>query len=95
MDLERIRGSIHARAKLKIRYCNAVGESSERVIWPISVAYFQTVRMLVAWCELRKAFRHFRTDRIAAVEFRPERYTMAAEALWAAWRQQGARRSPR
>lgn len=88
LDLERVRAGIHARTKLKIRYCDAVGEFSERVIWPISVAYFQTVRMLVAWCELRKAFRHFRTDRIATVEFLPERYTMSGEALWAAWRQQ-------
>lgn len=88
LDLERIRASIYARAKLKIRYCDAVGELSERVIWPISVAYFQTARMLVAWCELRNAFRHFRTDRIAAVEHLPERYTISADALWAAWRQQ-------
>jgi predicted DNA-binding transcriptional regulator YafY len=88
LDLERIRTSIHARAKLKIQYCDAVGDLSDRVIWPIAVAYFQTVRILVAWCELRKAFRHFRTDRIAAVEFLPERYTISAEALWAAWRQQ-------
>ena len=88
LDLERIRASIHTRGKLKIRYRDALGELSERVIWPISVAYFQTARVLVAWCELRSAFRHFRTDRISTVEFLTERYTISAEALWAAWRQQ-------
>ena len=88
---ERLRlfsAAIHGRGKLQIHYCDAVGELSDRVIWPISVAYFQTVRVLVAWCELRKAFRHFRTDRIAAVVFLAERYTISAAALWAAWRQQ-------
>lgn len=88
LDLERIRGSIRSRAKLRIRYCDQAGQASERVIWPVSVAYFQAVRLLVAWCELRGAFRHFRTDRIEAMEFLAERHPMSAEALRAAWQQQ-------
>lgn len=88
LDLERIRASIRDRAKLWIRYRDPQGRSSERRIWPISVAYFQAARLLVAWCELRGAFRHFRTDRIEAVEFLAERYPMTAEALRAAWRAQ-------
>ena len=39
-----------------------------RVIWPIAIAFFERVRVVVAWCELRQAFRHFRTDRITAAE---------------------------
>ena len=37
---------------------------SRRVIWPIAVSYWDAVRLIVAWCELRKGFRHFRTDRV-------------------------------
>jgi len=88
LDLERIRRCIHEGEKLRIRYRDLSDQTSERIIWPISVAYFQTVRLLVAWCELRDAFRHFRTDRIAAVEFLAERHPTSAQALRAAWRQQ-------
>lgn len=88
LDLERIRRCIHDSSKLRIHYRDLGEQTSERTIWPISVAYFQTVRLLVAWCELRDAFRHFRTDRIEVVEFLDERYPMSAEVLRAAWRQQ-------
>jgi predicted DNA-binding transcriptional regulator YafY len=84
-DLGRIRAAIRERTKLRIRYSDGSGRSSERTVWPISVAYFQTARLLVAWCELRDAFRHFRTDRIEAVQFLDERYPLSAEALRAAW----------
>jgi predicted DNA-binding transcriptional regulator YafY len=85
LDLGRIRAAIRDRAKLHITYRDGGGRMSERVVWPISVAYFQTVRLLVAWCELRDAFRHFRTDRIEAVRFLDERHPLSTEALRAAW----------
>jgi predicted DNA-binding transcriptional regulator YafY len=44
------------------------------------------VRMLVAWCELRQAFRHFRLDRIGALEVTDERYPRPRRALLQAWR---------
>jgi predicted DNA-binding transcriptional regulator YafY len=40
----------------------------------VIIGYAETVRLLAAWCELRQAFRHFRTDRILAVEFLDENY---------------------
>ena len=88
LDLERIRASIYAGTKLALRYRDKDEQASERIVWPIAIAYLQTVRMLVAWCELRSAFRHFRTDRIASVEFLSDRRPRSAEALWAAWREQ-------
>lgn len=88
LDLERIRQSAYAGTKLKIRYRDKDGRSSERVVWPLSIAYFQTARLLVAWCELREGFRHFRTDRIEALAFLDERHAMSPNALWAAWRRQ-------
>jgi predicted DNA-binding transcriptional regulator YafY len=88
LDLERIRASIYAGTKLAIHYRDKDDLPSERIVWPLAIAYLQTVRMLVAWCELRAGFRHFRTDRIAAVEFLAERRPTSTEALWAAWRAQ-------
>jgi predicted DNA-binding transcriptional regulator YafY len=63
---------------------------TKRVIWPIAVSYWEEARIIVGWCELRKAFRHFRTDRVAATEFLDERYPTARAQLRAAWRQEVA-----
>jgi predicted DNA-binding transcriptional regulator YafY len=32
------------------------------MIWPIATAFYVDVTVVAAWCELRGAFRHFRTD---------------------------------
>jgi predicted DNA-binding transcriptional regulator YafY len=55
-----------------------IQQQSERTVRPLSLAYFGTVWILAAWCELREDFRTFRLDRIGefqvtAERFRPER----------------------
>lgn len=55
------------------------------LIWPLSIAYFDTVRLVVAWCELRGGFRHFRTDRISRAEFLEEGFQCSRERLLAQW----------
>jgi predicted DNA-binding transcriptional regulator YafY len=35
----------------------------------VIVGYAEAARLLVAWCELRQDFRHFRSDRIVQAEF--------------------------
>ncbi|WP_019937179.1 YafY family protein [Bordetella sp. FB-8] len=52
--------------------------------------------VLVAWCELRQGFRHFRTDHISAMETLPQRYPRRRQALLKAWREQEGllRRNP-
>jgi len=42
--------------------------------------------VLVAWCELRSAFRHFRVDRIAEAHATGERYPAHKRDLIARWR---------
>src|SRR5215813_13609649 len=37
---------------------------SERIVWPIAMAYYVDVTVLGAWYELRNDFRHFRVERI-------------------------------
>jgi predicted DNA-binding transcriptional regulator YafY len=88
LDMARVRDAIRRRSKLRIAYRDAVGAASERTIWPIMVAYFETVRMIVAWCETRQAFRHFRTDRIGELAFLDERFSPTLAALRRAWRAQ-------
>jgi predicted DNA-binding transcriptional regulator YafY len=85
IDMARLRTSIRAEGKIALDYCDETGAATRRVIWPIAVAYFETVRVIVAWCELRKGFRHFRTDRIAAADFLDMRYPQSRARLRAAW----------
>ena len=47
----------------------------------------QAVRLLAAWCELRKDFRSFRTDRVVNADYLDERYPERRDILRAKWRQ--------
>ena len=37
-------------------------------IWPIQLGFMDNARVVTGWCELRHAFRFFRTDRISSAE---------------------------
>jgi len=63
-----IRSAARDGKRLRIRYKTEAGHETERTVWPIILGYSDTVRILVAWCELRCDFRHFRTDRVLQAE---------------------------
>jgi predicted DNA-binding transcriptional regulator YafY len=44
------------------------GEESQREVEPLGVVFYGGAWYLVAWCRLRKDFRHFRVDRIRRLE---------------------------
>jgi predicted DNA-binding transcriptional regulator YafY len=50
------------------------------------VGYLEAVRLLAAWCELRKDFRSFRTDRAIEAHFLDEKYPERRETLRSKWR---------
>jgi len=87
LDMAQVRAQIHAGRKIRLRYRDEQGRESERTVWPVTVGYMETVRHLVAWCELRQDFRSFRTDRVIAAGFLDERYPERPSALRAKWRQ--------
>ena len=89
-ELATIRRAIKAECKLAITYVRedgggGAGTRTTRTIWPFALAFFDRVRMVVAWCELRQGFRHFRTDRIAALAV-AGRYPRRRQALLKEWR---------
>lgn len=88
VELGLIRQAIRTERKLDIRYRDQNDNGSQRTIWPIALAFFDRVRVVVAWCELRQAFRHFRTDRITALVTSETRYPRRRHALLKAWREQ-------
>ena len=82
-----LRRAIRSEQKLAIDYRDAAGRSSRRTIWPFALGFFDRVRVVVAWCELRQDLRHFRTDRIASLALLDERYPRRRQALLKEWRQ--------
>ncbi|POM17742.1 transcriptional regulator-like [Burkholderia cepacia] len=91
VDMGVVRTAIRTESKLGIRYADEGRKTSgERIVWPFALGYFNDVRILAAWCEGRNDFRHFRTDRIVALERLDVRYPRRRAALLKAWRAAGA-----
>lgn len=86
LELAAVRHAIRAERKLEIAYRDGGGSDSRRVVWPFALGFFDRVRMLVAWCELRQTFRHFRTDRIQALTVTDQRYPRRRQVLLKEWR---------
>ena len=58
-----------------------------RTLWPIALGFFEERHVLVAWCELREGFRHFRTDRITQLTPLETRYPQGRQTLLKTWRE--------
>lgn len=94
LDVAKVRAWIHAGRKIALLYADEQGRESERVIWPIGVGYLEAARLLIAWCELRQDFRHFRADRVRQATFLEERYPERPSALRTRWRRTVTFQSP-
>jgi predicted DNA-binding transcriptional regulator YafY len=94
VDPSKLRSAIRDGVKLRLRYRSEAGEETERTVWPVILGYAETSRLLVAWCELRQSFRHFRTDRIIEAERLAETNGLCPGELrrrWQRWREANAR----
>lgn len=86
-DASDIRSAIRDWKKVAIQYSDGEGQASERIIWPISIAYMDDIRIVAAHCELRDDFRHFRTDRMHAGLVLAEPIPEPRRALRKRWEQ--------
>jgi predicted DNA-binding transcriptional regulator YafY len=64
--LDELRAAIRAQTRLDIAYEDEQGRRTRRTVWPVQLGFMDRARILAAWCELRRDFRTFRTDRISA-----------------------------
>jgi|GEM_PF-4604653 len=69
--------AVNARSVLAFTYRDVEDRVSERSVWPLGLFFWGKVWTLVAWCELRDDFRHFRVDRIDTVRCLPRTFTPA------------------
>jgi predicted DNA-binding transcriptional regulator YafY len=68
VKLQTLREAAQAHRKLRVNYSDAQGQPSERTLRPLGCFYWGRVWTLVAWCEVRQAFRSFRIDRMMDVQ---------------------------
>ncbi len=94
-DVSIVRGAIRTRSRLEIDYADEEGRTSSRTIWPFIIAYWDHVRLICAWCELRQDFRHFRTDRVADARILNSRFPEPIHLLRGRWNAQRSRERDR
>ena len=58
--------ALAVRRRVKLLYRDAQGEETEREVDALALSWRGGQWLLAAWCHRRKAFRHFRIERIAS-----------------------------
>jgi predicted DNA-binding transcriptional regulator YafY len=91
VDLAALRVAVRGQFKVRIEYQDETQKPTSRIIWPIAISYFDAQRLIVAWCELRVGFRHFRSDRVLEMHVLEEKYREPRLKLLAKWREDRAR----
>ena len=80
-----VRKAMRAERALRIDYEDEKGNASAREIWPVQIAFYENKQIIAAWCTLRNAFRHFRTERIVGADLTEGRYGRRRAALAEDW----------
>ena len=83
-----LRRAIRAEHIVVLHYKDQHGTLTERQVWPFAMAYFERARVVSAWCELRQDFRHFRADRVHAMQDMGRRYPERRQTLIQRWLEQ-------
>ncbi len=91
-DLAAVRAAIREQRKMRIAYADEAGRTTARTIWPFMIGYFETIRLVVAWCELREGFRHFRSDRFHEANLLESRYRPRPAQLRKRWEKENQER---
>ncbi len=87
IDLGLIREALRKERKLMISYADGAGKATKRTVWPVALGFFDQVRVLAAWCELRKDYRHFRIDRMRTADLIDERPPRRRRVMFKEWRE--------
>jgi len=92
-DAALLRHAIRERYKLQLLYKDRNGRTTNRIVWPLLIAFLDRTRYLVAWCETKEDYRHFKTERIQDLKVLSQKCPGRRAALLKAW--EAATASPR
>lgn len=83
-----LRECIRTRRKIQIDYSDQDDKSTSRTVRPLALVFFSPVWLLTSWCEKRHDFRHFRLDRIQALQQCDDTFDDEVDKNLAAYKQQ-------
>lgn len=86
VSMKLLRTTVRTKKMIEIFYKDLKDNDTNRIIWPIGIAFFDGIRVLIAWCEMRNDFRHFRTDRIKKIIELNKTYPKSKSYLLIQWR---------
>lgn len=86
VDAAALRRACWEEVVIAFAYTDATGAQTRRSARPLSIVFFENSHCLLAWCEMRRDFRAFRLDRMAALEvteqsFRPHRVPLLRDYM--------------
>ncbi len=86
ITLSDLRQATWDEVEIGFAYTDFKGTQTQRRVRPLGLIYLDRSNVLIAWCLMRRDFRIFRLDRMAALQltetsFRPRRIPMLREAL--------------
>ncbi len=73
-----LRHATDNKLKIEIEYIAESGQETTRVLQPLGQIFWGKLWTLVAWCELRNDYRHFRIDRIQTLSVKEECFTVSS-----------------
>jgi predicted DNA-binding transcriptional regulator YafY len=85
IDFALVRRAIRDEQKVAIDYRDEHGRATKRTIRPLALIYYSEAANIVAWCELRKAIRNFRGDRVKSSMLVDDFFRGEGENLRRAW----------
>ncbi|WP_454700416.1 helix-turn-helix transcriptional regulator [Agrobacterium burrii] len=85
IDLATVRRAVRDEERLDISYRDETGAETRRQIRPIAVIYYSETVNIVGWCELRRAIRNFRSDRVLTCESTGSFFKLEGEKLRQLW----------
>ena len=86
IDISALRAATREERVIDIAYGDVDDNQTQRKVQPLAIVFFDRSLVVLAFCELRQAFRSFRIDRIKQMRitdrsFRPRRVAMLRDYL--------------
>jgi predicted DNA-binding transcriptional regulator YafY len=89
-DTRPLRRATREGKKMELEYRAANGEVTRRIVWPVLLGYADEHYLLIAWCETKRGFRHFRAERILNAALLEDSLCVSRGKLrrqWLQWRE--------
>lgn len=84
-DSALLRHAIRERYRIQLIYTDRDGNTTDRIVWPLLIAYLDRSRYLVGWCETKQDYRHFKTERVKELKVLNNKYPGRRAALLKGW----------